>query len=98
MFTWQIEALVWWLQMTQRPHWRHRAALSGVLRPLTGLVHPSILAIDPWPERNATPEQRELMGYNMLVQTFMALNWCASSTASAACRPVPLHVESQSTH
>jgi hypothetical protein len=76
------------LQMTQRPEWRKKAAESGVLHPLIHLIEPSILLIQPFPNQEATPFQQSLMGYNMLVQVLLAINWCGPKYVS----PFPVAV------
>jgi hypothetical protein len=60
--------------MAQQPTWRRRAAESGVLFSLVPLVHPSILDIDMQPE--VTPNNREAVANNMLMQVLLAMNWC----------------------
>lgn len=65
------------LQMTQRPPWRHRAAEAGVIFPLVELVRPASLSIDPFPDQGLSAFQKSLLGHNMLVQVFFAINWYA---------------------
>ena len=70
--------------MSMRPEWRRRAAKSGVLPHLISLIAPGILVINPFPDQ---PDKydRLLMGYNMLVQVLMAINWCSLAQASCCC-------------
>ena len=73
------------VQMAQRPHWRRRAAESGILLPLVDMVEPGILDVTAEAPIGSFVQQQ--IAYNMLVQVLMTLNWWPSDSL---CRTVSL--------
>lgn len=73
------------VQMAQRPHWRRRAAESGILLPLVDMVEPGILDVTAEAPMGSFVQQQ--IAYNMLVQVLMAINWWAPVSL---CRTVSL--------
>ena len=63
------------MQMVQRPHWRRRAAESGVIESLLPLLRREVLTARP---RGLQTDAEDLLpGYNLLLQVLLTLNWCA---------------------